>query len=544
MIKTIQNNEIKNAVIYCRVSSKEQVEEGNSLVSQERICREYAVKEGYQVVEVFIEKGESAKTAERKELKRLMSFCTAKKGQIQAVIAYKVDRISRSIADYSHIRLLLKKYGVEIKSVTEYFEDTPAGRFMENIIANVGQFDNDVRTERSIGGMREATQEGRYVWMAPIGYSNVKVNGKSTIAPDAMAPFVRETFELIAERKYSTEAIRLAMTKKGLLSKKGQPIIRSVFYASLRSPLYKGIINKFGQTYQGKFDPIVSVELFDEVQDILAGRTHKIKHYLNENPDFPLRRFVVNEDGKQLTGYWSKGNCKKYPYYSFHLPGTTIRKEVLEQKFRDFLKQFEFDHKNLNMMRKYLVKHYESRVKNSIDSRQMINERIGTISDQIDNLIALQVAGTISTSILADRVGKLETEQNELKALLRNRSDDDVNLSELMKFAAEVLKHPDLLWQKSSLEVRRKLQEFDFPQGVVFNGENFRTPKLCSLYKVKQEFMDRLSVRVPSDYIGKNSVLSTNQPPSDLKVFETKEFWGEVVNDIKRLQAILFAKSL
>ncbi len=62
----------------------------------------------------------------------------------------------------------------EIKSVTEYFEDTPAGRFMENIIANVGQFDNDVRTERCIGGMREAINEGRYVWMAPIGYKNVR----------------------------------------------------------------------------------------------------------------------------------------------------------------------------------------------------------------------------------------------------------------------------------------------------------------------------------------------------------------------------------
>src|SRR5687767_3800489 len=136
---------IKKAVIYCRVSTKEQVEEGNSLVTQEKNCREYAQKNGYEIAALFVEQGESAKTADRTELKRLMSFCANRKNNIQAIIAYKIDRISRNTDDYSQIRILLKRYGVEIKSTSEYFEDTPAGRFMENIIANVAQFDNDVR---------------------------------------------------------------------------------------------------------------------------------------------------------------------------------------------------------------------------------------------------------------------------------------------------------------------------------------------------------------------------------------------------------------
>ncbi len=133
------NNKV--AAIYCRVSTKEQVEEGNSLTTQERNCRDYAAKNGYEVAEVFIEQGESAKTADRPQLQRLLSFCSLKKNGINAVIAYKIDRISRNVDDYSQIRLLLKRYNVEIKSTTEHFENTPAGRFMENIIANVGQFD-------------------------------------------------------------------------------------------------------------------------------------------------------------------------------------------------------------------------------------------------------------------------------------------------------------------------------------------------------------------------------------------------------------------
>jgi site-specific DNA recombinase len=139
----------KRAVIYCRVSTKEQVEEGNSLSTQEKICREYSLKHGYDIAEVFVEQGESAKTQNRPELRRMMAYCASKKNNISVAIAYKIDRISRNTDDYSQIRIVLKKYGVEIKSTSENFENNPAGRFMENMLANVAQFDNDVRTERS-----------------------------------------------------------------------------------------------------------------------------------------------------------------------------------------------------------------------------------------------------------------------------------------------------------------------------------------------------------------------------------------------------------
>src|SRR5882672_6844745 len=79
-------NTIKRAVIYCRVSTKEQVEEGNSLVTQEKNCREFALKENFEVIELFVEQGESAKTQDRTELKRLMTFCTDKNNKVDAVI--------------------------------------------------------------------------------------------------------------------------------------------------------------------------------------------------------------------------------------------------------------------------------------------------------------------------------------------------------------------------------------------------------------------------------------------------------------------------
>jgi site-specific DNA recombinase len=543
-MKNSKKNEtiLKKAAIYCRVSTKEQVDEGNSLVSQERVCREYATKEGYEVVEVFIEKGESAKTADRKELKRLLSFCTAKKGNVHAVIAYKVDRISRNIADYSHIRVLLKKHGIEIRSVTEFFEDTPAGRFMENIIANVSQFDNDVRTERSLGGMKEAVKEGRYVWTAPKGYSNVKINGKSTIAPNEFALLMKEAFELIAQRRYSTDVIRLQLAEKGLVNKMGRPLTCSTFFQILRNPIYKGKIKKFGEVFQGTFDAIVSEDLFDDVQNILKGRKNKVKHYLHENPDFPLRRFVFSEQGKQLTGYWSKGKRLKYPYYSFQIPRTTIRKEVLESKFMDLLAQYRIDSRFLSLMRKNLIKYFQKQTDTHEQDKEQIKTRIGEINGLIDNLIKLQTEGSISTNIFTDRIQKFDQELEDLKKHLYMPPVNNVNIPDLLKFAAEVLKNPDILWLRASLEQKRQIQVFDFPEGVIFNGENFRTPKMWSIFKLKDIIDGENFVGVPSKYTGKNTLCKTNLPPSAVKLIKSRAFWEEVLTDLSKLQDIMAGK--
>jgi len=541
-MKEITETTNKKAVIYCRVSTKEQVEEGNSLVSQERLCREYALKEGYEVLEIFIEKGESAKTADRKELQRMLTLCTSKKDLVHAVIAYKVDRISRNIADYSLIKVRLKKFNVIIKSVTELFEDTPAGRFMENIIANVGQFDNEVRTERSVGGMREAVLEGRYVWMAPPGFNNEKINGKSTIKPNAVAPLVKEAFELVAQRKYSTEEVRLMVIKKGLVNSGGNPIPHSNFYLMLRNPLYKGKIKKFGKMVQGTFDPIVSEALFDDVQAILKGRKLNARYYTHDNPDFPLRRFVFSDEGKPLTGYWAQGRRLKYPYYSFTKANSTIRKEVLENKFAAFIDQYNFNDVHLKDIRKYLIKLFGQHSDKQLQNTGAIQKRIDEINTDVDYLINLERKGSISNAILEERTNKHELELDDLKTLLRHKENSNVDIQQVLNFAQKMLKNFSLLWQSTSSEIQKKLQWFEFPEGIVFDGDNFRTIKICSIFKLKGLLDSPKSLRVVSEYHRKNTVSKTILPPSDINLLETKEFWEIVLKELLQLEEILTGK--
>ena len=476
------------AVLYCRVSTKEQVDEGNSLSTQEKACKDFAYKNGYEITEVFMEQGESAKTTERTEWLRLMSYCADKKNNIGVVIAYKIDRISRNTDDYSQIRILLKRYGVEIKSTTEHFENTPAGRFMENIIANVAQFDNDMRTERCAGGMREAVREGRYVWIAPVGYENVKIDGRSTITQNSKALLVKQIFQTVALNLTPVEAVRREFINNGLTSRNNKPVTKGNFYLMLKNELYTGWINKFGERHKGNFEPIISEEIFAIVQDVLKKRSRRTYGYLMQNPDFPLRRFVTYTTGKKLTGAWSKGRSKKYPYYCFKDNANGInlsfRKETLEIAFMDYLNTFySLPANTLNKIKNYLQKYYDEQYKTYNADVKKLRDYLEEIKTKEEETFEKNDAGVINDEVLNRKIEFLKRKRNETEIALSKMPISEINISELFEHVAEYFKNPGKIWAKADLEGKMLLQWFNFPQGITFDGKIFRTTKLSILYK-------------------------------------------------------------
>ncbi|HWB02936.1 MAG TPA: recombinase family protein [Verrucomicrobiales bacterium] len=481
---------IKKAVIYCRVSTKEQVEEGNSLITQERICRDYCQKNGYEVSVVFLEQGESAKTADRTELRKLLSHCANRKNDTSAVIIYKLDRLSRNTDDYSQIRLLLKRYGVEIRSTSEHFENTPVGRFMENTIANVAQFDNDIRTERSVGGMKEAMREGRYVWRAPVGYDNVRCAGKTTIQPNRKnGPLVRKAFEMVASRTHSIEDVRRALVREGLASRDGKPVSRSYFPVMLTNEIYAGWIVKFGERHRGLFEPVISDDLFQKVQRVLKGkglRTHAL--HRTDNPDFPLRRFVVDSNGRKLTGSWSRGRNQKYAYYRFGGKDSNHHRDHFEEQFVAFLESFSFDAEQFSRLRELV---YENLVKATADKRKdaaRLEHHIKELTERQTGVIRKNLGGIIPDVALKQQLELIEEELSASHEALSGLAGPDEDYEAVMDLVEEYLRHPGKVWREASLEVKTRLQWFEFPLGVVFENHSFRTAEICSIFNVKEEF--------------------------------------------------------
>ena len=107
-----------NAVIYCRVSSKEQVD-GTSLESQEIACKEYAARNQLSISRIFVERGESAKFADRTQLLEFLEFCRNRKNHVDQLLVWKVDRLARNVGDHFNIKATLLKLDVQVVSVTE-----------------------------------------------------------------------------------------------------------------------------------------------------------------------------------------------------------------------------------------------------------------------------------------------------------------------------------------------------------------------------------------------------------------------------------------
>ena len=162
----------KKAVIYIRVSSEEQVE-NYSLGTQEEHCRREAKHKGYEVIEVFREEGKSAKTIDgRPELLRMIEFLKKNKRTIDALIVYRLDRLSRQTQDYLLLRKKLFDWEITILSANEPTGNSPTEKLLETILASFAQHDNDVRSERTKNGMRARFLSGMVTNHVPFGYLN------------------------------------------------------------------------------------------------------------------------------------------------------------------------------------------------------------------------------------------------------------------------------------------------------------------------------------------------------------------------------------
>ena len=134
VISFAQASDGMRAVIYCRVSTKDQVQ-NLSLPTQQKVCAEFCLRQGWEVDRVFVEEGESAKTANRTELKNLLAYCREHKGRIQCVVVYSVNRFAREKHDHYLLRAQLQRLGVTLRSATEPIDDSSTGKLMEGIEA-------------------------------------------------------------------------------------------------------------------------------------------------------------------------------------------------------------------------------------------------------------------------------------------------------------------------------------------------------------------------------------------------------------------------
>ena len=216
--KVLIDERTNMCVIYTRVSTKEQAENNFSLETQRKACDQFAIKNNLVVKGYFGGTYESAKNDERKEFNSMLSFVKRSKNKISTIIVYSVDRFSRSGGNAIYITEQLKKQGVNLQAVTQPSDtSTPSGKLQQNIQFIFSEYDNQLRREKCVAGMKEAIQSGRWLGKAPYGYEIARQEGKNTIVINEKGRIFKKAFEWKAFEKLSSAEISRRLLLFGLV---------------------------------------------------------------------------------------------------------------------------------------------------------------------------------------------------------------------------------------------------------------------------------------------------------------------------------------
>ncbi len=472
---------MKKAIIYYRVSTEEQARHGISLEQQKNNCLAYAKQNNIDIVKSFHDDGVSAKTADRPGLQDMLTYCTRNYKQLDNVIIYKIDRLSRNVDDYSNISMLLVKLDIQLISTTESIDKTPTGKFIGNIMAANAQLDNDIRSERVSSCMRERLKSGVWCWKAPLGYTNSRNDqGQKIIDIDIKKlKLIKWAFEEFAKGIYTLEEVRKKLNKKGLKTESGKEISFQLMSKMINNTFYYGLMysQKNNEYWPGTHKTIVAENTFHKCQEILAkknGKTiYKTKRKTSE--DFPLRNFVLCKYCERpLTASYSTGrHGGKFPYYRCYNKECgqlcSIAKDKMEDSFVKYIKDITPKEEFFNAF-EAVIKDVWSKKSAELNSDNSIAKKaIEKLSEEKLGLIKMKTKNLLDDE---DFKVALDDIQVQITKLQMQSVDDEIENLDVNKVVSDVfikVRSVSELWEKSQYEQKRQIQGLIFVEKPTYD---------------------------------------------------------------------------
>ena len=478
-----------NTVIYTRVSSAEQ-EDNTSLASQKKHCELYAVRRNLNIVGYFGGTYESAKTDDRKEFNRMLSFVKRSKN-INYIIVYSYERFSRSgINGASIADELLKNYGVITLAITQELDPTtPSGSFQQKILFLFGQMDNELRRDKVVTGMKELLLKGYWVWAVPRGYKDLN-KGKATqrkLVVNEEGKILKKAFQWKAYHQLPNVEIVRRLHKMGVhLSEKR---LNDLFL----NPFYCGLITSKmipGQVIQGRHEPLISKELFLEVNNIRKEkRIHGFVHDKG-NENLPLKVFAkCDKCGKNMTGYLVKK--KGLYYYKCRTKGCRVNRsaKVMHKLFKKAISTFQVGKEELDIVKVQIEEQMAIFFKSKIDNAKALKAKLNKLKKKLDTIEERFVIGEIDRELYEKFKPKFEKEYFEIEQELNKTGSYSSNLKKVIHYTTKICRNPMLLWESSNLENKRIFQNMLFPDGIFYNHEldQVRTTRVNSFFSLIPE---------------------------------------------------------
>jgi site-specific DNA recombinase len=315
----------QRCAIYTRKSSEEGLEQDfNSLHAQREACAAYVLSqasEGWSLIDdIYDDGGISGGTLERPGLKRLLADIAA--GRIDIVVVYKVDRLTRSLLDFSKLVEAFDAAGTSFVSVTQSFNTTTSmGRLTLNMLLSFAQFEREVTAERIRDKIAASKAKG--MWMGgtpPLGY---EPNGRTLAIVEAHAELVRDIYRryldignvrLLADALAQANILSPLRARKSGATFGGCRFTRGQIYAILSNPIYIGEIRHRGKIHAGQHPPLIEGELWDKVQATLAEHVRGKRTVRQASPSILAGR-IIDEAGDPLVATHARKKGISYRYY-------------------------------------------------------------------------------------------------------------------------------------------------------------------------------------------------------------------------------------
>lgn len=471
-----------NCVIYTRVSTKEQADNNMSLETQRKMCEQFALKNQYAILGSFGGTYESAKTDERKEFNRMLNFVKKSREKISHIIVYSVDRFSRSGGNAIYLTEQLKKQGVIVCSVTQPTDtSTPSGSLQQNIQFIFSEYDNQLRKEKCMSGVKEALLRGEWCHRPPFGYDIVQRDGKRMIVINEKGKILKKGFLWKAEG-VSTAEVRRRLAAMGLKFRH-----QSLGFI-LRNPFYCGLMTHNsleGKVVIGNHEKLISKEVFLKVNDIIRERTQSYT-VVRDNENIPLKNFIkCDQCGSNMPGYIVKR--KNLWYYKCRVPGCSNNKSANEihRNFTEALQVFTPNSKYNDILKAQMIRTFNRSNKENQQNALQQNRQLQEVTNRLERLEERYVLEEIAKEIFQKYQEKF---RKEIADIQREQQKSAMQVSNLQECVDTIVKYAENLtemWHSGGYQEKVRLQYLLFPEGIRYNKRTNR----CRTTQIKRTFL-------------------------------------------------------
>ena len=470
------------AIILARVSTEEQKEAGNSLPAQIERLQSYCKRKGFEIVKNF-SFDESAYKKKRDEFDRLLEIVkeVSKKEKI-AVCFDKVDRLSRSIFDKrvgalyemaiaEQIELHFVSDGQVINNQMSAVE-----KFQFGMSLGLAKYYSDAISDNVKRAYEQKLRNGEWIGKAPLGYKNIDLeNGtKSIIFDEDRAFLIKELFELYASGKYSMKGLSKVMQEKGLTNHRtNTPIATSQVEQVLKNPFYYGIMKIKDRTYPHKYEPLISLNLFNKAHEVIAS--YNKQNFKRTNKPYVFRGLIkCQECGCAVSPEIKKG---KYVYYhctNYHgncKNVVWVKEEKLLEQIEPTLKGLKLTADAIEELKSELRATHEAEKAYYEQNLGTIKKKLEAIDKRLKVMYEDRLDGRLTIDEYDEKVREYKMEQQDLLIQYEDHSRADesfyINASKILNLASKAWE----IFESSEAQEKAQLLNFTL-QNFSLAGKN------------------------------------------------------------------------